>query len=82
LSISTAITFFEYFASSSVNVPIPGPISTIISSFVISAAFIVLQRTWLSIKKFCPKFFLKLKLYLFTISFVLKARVVFIKKPP
>ena len=38
-------------------VPMPGPISSTISSFVIPAAPMILSSTWGSIRKFCPNFF-------------------------
>ena len=40
-----------------VIVPIPGPISSTQSSFVISAEAMILFSTWASIRKFCPNFF-------------------------
>ena len=57
LSISTAKTSLALEARYWVMVPIPGPISRTKSSFVICAAFMILSKTWVSIRKFCPYFF-------------------------
>ena len=75
LSISTAITFFALLARQAVSVPIPGPTSMTISFSHILADDTILSKTSWSIKKFCPKFFLNAKSYLFIISFVLNANV-------
>ena len=80
LSISTAMTFLAFLARQAVRVPIPGPISITISSLDILADDTILSKTSWSIKKFCPKFFLNAKLYLFIISLVLKANVLFSSK--
>ena len=41
----------------------PGPISSTVSSLVIPAPWMILSSTWLSIRKFWPKRFLKLNSY-------------------
>ena len=62
-SISTATTFPAAQARYWVIVPIPGPISSTQSSGPISAARIILSSTCVSMRKFCPNFFWKTKLY-------------------
>src|SRR3989344_5542056 len=56
-SFSTAITSFAAEASFLVRLPVPGPTSKIISSFLISAATIILFRTPWFTKKFWPRDF-------------------------
>ena len=55
------MTLSALLLSSSVIVPIPGPISRTVSDLVISAAPIISNRISLPIRKFWPYFFLKLK---------------------
>ena len=56
-SSSTDTTFPARWHSSRVRHPIPGPISSTQSSFVICAASTIFARILPSIRKFCPYFF-------------------------
>src|SRR3989338_2769398 len=57
-SFSTAKTSFTPAAIAAVNAPLPGPISSTTSSFSSSHASMILCRTRVLTRKFCPRDFL------------------------
>src|SRR5690554_4848784 len=64
-------------ANCSVSAPIPGPISIAPAVLSISAWLIIFSNIFTSIKKFCPRLFLKENLYLFKIALVLEGVAIY-----